>query len=111
MKSLVVAPQHSNTIASLGEAFVIEGVAYSPLKMTFMHNCSGDRKVYCESCEWHTTAADLPERSGVVKPDMCPECAKSGEIGFVRSRITHAQESAEPEEQDVSSILGGTRVE
>lgn len=84
MSDLIYAPQHEPTITELGEAYIIEGVAYSPLKMTFKINAREDRRVYCKSCEWETNVGELPKDSGRVQPDMCPDCAKNGELGFVR---------------------------
>jgi len=86
MSDLIYAPQHERNISELGQAYIIEGVAYDPLKMSFLCNYDDDVRVFCKSCEWETTVKELPEDSGRVQPDMCPECAKNDELGFVRSR-------------------------
>lgn len=81
----VIAPQHEVDLEVTGlEPRIIEGVAYSPLKMTFLCNHDDDVRVFCKSCDWGTTVGELPEDGGRVQPDMCPACAKNGEIGFVR---------------------------
>ena len=85
MDSLIYAPQHKPDIDSIGEAYIFEGVAYSPLKMTFKSSSHSESlELRCNSCEWIATVGDLPEDSGYVQPDMCPECAKNDELGFVR---------------------------
>lgn len=80
----VIAPQHDNDLQEL-EPYVIEGVKYSPLKMTFLCNYDDESlEARCDSCEWTTTIGELPEDSGYVLPDLCPDCAKRDELGFVR---------------------------
>jgi len=79
-----IAPQHSMDLAEL-DPYLIEGVAYSPLKMTFLSSSYDESlELRCDSCEWTTTVGGLPQDSGYVQPDMCPDCAKEGELGFVR---------------------------
>lgn len=79
-----VAPQHGPDLESL-EPYIIEGVAYSPLKMVFKSSGHDEGlELRCNSCEWTTTIGELPQDSGYVQPDMCPDCAKEGELGFVR---------------------------
>jgi len=82
---LVTAPQHELDLEEL-EPYVIEEVAYSPLKVTFLSSgYEDDIAVVCGSCDWETTVGDLPEDAGgAVQPDMCPACAKRNEIGHVR---------------------------
>lgn len=81
--SLVIAPQHENDLEEL-EPYIIEGVKYSPLKMTFLCNYDESLELRCNSCDWTTTVGQLPEDSGRVQPDLCPDCAKRDELGFVR---------------------------
>ena len=82
----IPAPQHDMDVEEL-EPYIIEGVGYSPLKMTYLSSSHDeDLIVYCKSCEWETTVGELPEDSGYVQPDMCPDCAKRDELGFVRSQ-------------------------
>lgn len=83
---IIHAPQHKRQIDEIGEAYIIEGVTYSPLKPTFLCGYDTDTRVHCDSCQWQTTVGELPKDSGRVQPDMCPDCAKRGELGFVRSR-------------------------
>jgi len=89
MDTLIYAPQHKRQIDELGEAHIIEGVAYSPLKCSYLSHYDESAPVYCKSCDWETTVEELPEDSGRVQPDMCPECAKNDELGFVRSQPTN----------------------
>lgn len=77
-----IAPQHGQDLAEL-DPYIIEGVAYSPLKMTSLHNYDKDLELRCDSCEWTTTVGELPDDDGKIQPDMCPDCAKDGEMGFV----------------------------
>lgn len=79
----VIAPQHEHDLTEL-EPYIIEGVQYSPLKMTYLCNYSGDEEVRCDSCDWTTVVSELPEDSGHVLPDLCPDCAKNDTLGFVR---------------------------
>ncbi len=85
MKAETIAPQHKNDLTEV-EAYIIEGVKYSPLKMTYLStNRDESLEVRCDSCDWETTVGDLPEDCGYVQPDVCPNCAKRNELGFVRS--------------------------
>lgn len=84
MSDNITAPQHGHDLKEL-DPYVIEGVKYSPLKMTFLFNHEESLEVRCDSCKWSTTVGDLPEDSGCAQPDVCPECAKNGELGFVRT--------------------------
>lgn len=85
LSQYTIAPQHAPDLAEL-DPYVIENVAYSPLKMSFLSpSYAEDIGVYCDSCNWSTTVGELPQDTGYVQPDMCPECAKSGEIGHIRS--------------------------
>ena len=95
LSEYTIAPQHAMDLAEL-DPYVIEGVAYSPLKMTFLCNYNGDRRVYCKSCDWETTVGELPEDSGRVQPDMCPDCAKNDELGFVRHEPPKNQRVVQP---------------
>lgn len=83
MTEPIIAPQHEPDLEVL-EPYVIEGVAYSPLKMTYLVNYDDDLELRCNECDWTTTVGELPTDSGVVQPDMCPDCAKAGELGFVQ---------------------------
>jgi hypothetical protein len=84
LSEYTIAPQHSTDLAQL-DPYIIEGVAYSPLKMTFLSSSYDEGlELRCDSCEWTTTVGDLPQDSGYIQPDMCPDCAKKGELGFVR---------------------------
>jgi hypothetical protein len=83
LSQYTIAPQHGVDLAEL-DPYIIEGVAYSPLKMTFLSNYDESLELRCDSCEWTTTVGELPEDSGRVQPDMCPDCAKEGQLGFVR---------------------------
>jgi len=83
LEDYTIAPQHSTDLAEC-DPYIIEGVAYSPLKVRSLHNYATDLKLCCDTCEWTTTVGELPEDSGRVQPDMCPDCAKEGQIGFVR---------------------------
>jgi len=84
LSEYTIAPQHGTNLAEL-EPYIIEGVAYSPLKMTFLSSSYDESlELRCDSCEWTTTVGDLPQDSGYVQPDVCPDCAKVGELGFVR---------------------------
>jgi hypothetical protein len=78
----IVAPQHEIDLERL-EPYVIEGVEYSPLKIIFYCGYDDGVRVYCKSCEWETVLGDLPQDSGYVVPDLCPDCAKNDELGFV----------------------------
>ena len=95
MSELTIAPQHERNITELGQAYVVEGVAYDPLQMTSLHNYDADSRVYCKSCEWETTVSELPEDSGHIQPDMCPDCAKKDDLGFVRSVPKDAKAATE----------------
>jgi len=91
LQEYVIAPQHGRDLAVL-DPYIIEGVAYSPNKMTYLCGAYDDtQEVYCNRCGWETTAGELPYDSGYVQPDLCPECAKEGELGFVRKRHSHGQ--------------------
>ena len=92
----IVAPQHEIDLERL-EPYVIEGVEYSPLKMTFCCGYDDDVRVYCKSCEWETVLGDLPQDAGYVVPDLCPDCAKNNELGFVRH---DSPKNAKPEVVD-----------
>lgn len=83
LSEYTIAPQHAMDLTEL-EPYIIEGVAYSPLKMIYLCNYDESLELRCESCEWTAVVGDLPEDSGRVQPDMCPDCAKAGELGFVR---------------------------
>lgn len=83
LSEYTIAPQHGLDLAEL-DPYIIEGVAYSPLKMSHLYNHDESLELRCNSCEWTTTVGELPEDSGRVQPDMCPDCAKKGELGFVR---------------------------
>lgn len=79
-----IAPQHGTDLSELAP-YIIDGVAYSPLKMTFLSsNYDESLELRCNSCEWTTTVGKLPEDGGYVQPDMCPDCAKEDKLGFVR---------------------------
>jgi len=81
---MTIAPQHENDLEEL-EPYVIEGVKYSPLKMTYKSKSHNESlELRCDSCEWTTTIGKLPNDKGYVQPDMCPDCAKRGALGFVR---------------------------
>jgi hypothetical protein len=80
---MTVAPQHERGLEEL-DPYVIEGVKYSPLKMTFLCNYDKSLEVRCNECTWSTTVGQLPEDSGRVMPDMCPDCVKNDQLGFVR---------------------------
>lgn len=80
----VTAPQHEMDLQEL-DPYIIEGVEYSPLKMTYLCNYDESIELRCDSCDWTTTVGELPKDSGRVQPDLCPDCAKTGELGFVRS--------------------------
>lgn len=82
----VIAPQHGHDLVVL-DPYIIEGVAYSPNKMTYKCNYDEgdlDLELRCDSCDWTTTLGELPEDAGRVQPDLCPDCAKRSELGFVR---------------------------
>ena len=84
LSEYTIAPQHAMDLSEL-DPYIIEGGAYSPLKMTFMSSSHDESlELRCDSCEWTTTAGELPQDSGYVQPDMCPDCAKNGDLGFVR---------------------------
>lgn len=85
LSDYTIAPQHATDLATL-EPYIIEGVAYSPLKTTSLHNYDTSLKVRCNSCEWETTVGQLPEDAGRIQPDMCPDCAKRGEIGHLKTQ-------------------------
>ena len=85
MNELIIAPQQKRNIEELGQAYILEGVAYDPIKVTSLHNYDEESRVYCKTCEWETTVGELPEDSGRIQPDMCPDCIKREEIGFIRS--------------------------
>ena len=95
MSSLLIAPQHERNISEHGVAYVIESVAYDSMKVTHLCNYHPDSRVYCKNCEWETTVSELPHPdtdNSVVQPDMCPDCVKRGELGFVRSTPKAAKE-------------------
>lgn len=84
MTDTVIAPQHEHDLTEL-EPYIIEGVGYSPLKMTYKSSSHDESlELRCDSCEWTTTVGELPKDTGYVQPDMCPDCAKNNELGFVR---------------------------
>jgi hypothetical protein len=84
LSEYTIAPQHGTDLSEL-DPYIIEGVAYSPLKMTFKSSSHDESlELRCDSCEWTTTVGELPQDSGYVQPDMCPDCAKEDELGFVR---------------------------
>jgi len=84
LSEYIIAPQHGMDLAEL-DPYIIEGVAYSPNKMTFKSsNYDETLELRCDSCQWTTTVGELPQDSGYVQPNMCPDCAKGGELGFVR---------------------------
>jgi len=85
MDKITVAPQQKRNIEELGQAYILEGVAYDPIKITSLHNYNKQSRVYCKSCDWETTVGELPEDNGRIQPDMCPDCVKKGEMGFIRS--------------------------
>lgn len=93
----VIAPGHEPDLDVL-DPYVIEGVAYSPLKMTFLHNYDPESPVWCKSCDWERSAGDLPEDAGRVQPDCCPACAKRGELGWVRSQPLGTKPGVEVDE-------------
>lgn len=80
----VTAPTHDKHLEEV-EPYIIEDVAYSPLKVSYLMNYDDDIEVHCDSCSWQTTVGQLPEDSGTIQPDICPSCAKRDELGFVRS--------------------------
>lgn len=80
----ITAPQHEEDLEEL-DPYVIEGVRYSPLKMTYLMNYEDSLELRCNSCEWTITVGELPEDSGYVQPDVCPECVKNDDLGFVRT--------------------------
>lgn len=80
----VIAPYHDHDLEEL-DPYVIEGVAYSPLKIASLHNYDDSLELRCDSCDWTTTVGELPEDAGRIEPDMCPDCAKDGDLGFVRT--------------------------
>lgn len=84
LSEYTIAPQHASDLSEL-DPHIIEGVAYSPLKVTFKSSSHDeDLELRCDSCEWTTTVGDLPKETGYVQPDLCPDCAKQGKLGFVR---------------------------
>ena len=83
LSEYTIAPQHASDLAEL-EPYIIEEVAYSPLKVSFLCNYDDTIELRCNECTWTATVGDLPEDSGRVQPDLCPDCAKDGELGFVR---------------------------
>jgi len=84
LSEYTIAPQHSMDLAEL-DPYIIEGVAYSPNKMTFLSSSYDESlELRCNSCGWTTTVGELPEDAGYVQPDVCPDCAKVNELGFVR---------------------------
>lgn len=93
LSEYVIAPQHSMDLAVL-DPHVIEGVAYSPNKCCYLINYPDDAVVYCKTCDWESSVSKLPYESGAVQPDMCPDCAKDGQIGHVRSK-TNVKEGIE----------------
>jgi hypothetical protein len=84
LSEYTIAPQHAHDLAEL-DPYIIEGVAYSPLKMSFLSRSYDESlELRCDSCSWTTTVGDLPQDTGYVQPDLCPGCAKDGALGFVR---------------------------
>jgi hypothetical protein len=85
MTDTIIAPQHDTDLQEL-EPYIIEDVAYSPLKMTYKSSSHDESlELRCDSCDWTSTVGELPKKgSSYVQPDMCPDCAKSNELGFVR---------------------------
>lgn len=77
-----VAPQHGPDLSNI-TGYKIEGVLYSPLKVTSLHNYDDKHRIYCRDCDWETTVGELPKDAGRVMPDMCPDCAKDNELSFV----------------------------
>lgn len=91
-----IAPQHSTDLEEL-DPIVFEGVAYSPLKFTFLSSSHDENLlVVCESCSWETKLVNLPqsEMGGYEQPDMCPDCAKKDKIGHLRKQPTGIGESS-----------------
>lgn len=94
LSKCVIAPHHANDLSEV-EPIILEGVAYSPLKCAYKSSSHDESlEVRCNECEWTTTVGDLPrgtgfddeetETSSYVQPNMCPACAKRGDIGFLR---------------------------
>lgn len=88
--TVITAPQHQPDLDSLDDdGVVIEGVRYSPLKIIHLSSGYDDATpVFCEVCDWTTTVGDLPtsDHGGTIQPDVCPDCAKDGDLGFVRKK-------------------------
>jgi len=82
-----IAPNHAADLADV-EPITLEGVAYAPTKCTFLSSSQDeDLLVVCGECDWQTEVGNLPQEDvsvGYEQPDMCPDCAKQGEIGHVR---------------------------
>lgn len=83
-----IAPQHSADLSEV-DPHVHERVAYSPLKCTYLSQSYDESLlVVCDSCDWTCEVGELPEDTdgggGYIQPDMCPACAKRGDIGHLR---------------------------
>lgn len=78
-----IAPGHESHLDGL-DPIVIEDVAYSPLKVSYLMGHDESRKVWCPECGWQSELRDLPEEHGRVKPNDCPECVKNGEKSRVK---------------------------
>lgn len=82
----VIAPGHDRDLEAM-QPYVIEGVAYSPNKMSYKSSTYDEcLEVRCDSCTWKTTVGELPQHGMYVQPDVCPACAKNGDLGFVRTQ-------------------------
>jgi hypothetical protein len=84
LSEYTIAPQHALDLKEV-DPYIIEGVAYSPLKVTHKSSSHDESLIVCcNNCEWQTTIGQLPKDGMYVQPDMCPDCAKKQELGFVR---------------------------
>ena len=72
---------------------IFEGVAYYPLRLHFLSpSHSEDYPVVCLDCDWERTVGDLPrDGQAYVQPPYCPDCAKQGDLGRVRTHVTDAK--------------------